>query len=153
YKFTWNPRNVVVAGQGTAKFLQDRQHKYIPYQQLFRQTTSVQAPGYGDFEGYANRDSLSYIDVYGLRGIETMLRGTLRFRGFCEAWNVLVQLGCCDDSFSMENVEHMRHVDFINSFLTASASGSVEEKLHTQLGPCVSEHALKCLKWSGFFDD
>ncbi|MEY4930045.1 MAG: hypothetical protein RI909_769, partial [Bacteroidota bacterium] len=77
YKFTWNPRNVVMAGQGTAKFLQDGHYKSIPYQQLFLRTTPVSVPGYGDYEGYANRDSLKYLETYGLGGIKTILRGTL----------------------------------------------------------------------------
>lgn len=153
YKFTWNPRNVVLAGQGTAKFLQDGLYKYIPYQQLFRQTTPVHVPGLGAFEGYANRNSLSYIDIYGLHGIQTMLRGTLRFHGFCEAWNILVQLGCCDDSFKMERVDQMSHGDFINSFIVDKTSGSVGKKLRAQLGDNVSERALHCLTWSGLFDD
>jgi saccharopine dehydrogenase (NADP+, L-glutamate forming) len=57
YKFTWNPRNVVMAGQGTAKYLQDGSYKYIPYQQLFQRITHVTVPGFGEYEGYANRDS------------------------------------------------------------------------------------------------
>jgi len=93
YKFTWNPRNVVMAGQGTAKFLKDGLYKYIPYQQLFTRITKITVPGYGDYEGYANRDSLKYLETYGLQGIKTMLRGTLRNDGYCSAWNVLVQLG------------------------------------------------------------
>ncbi len=102
YKFTWNPRNVVMAGQGTAKFLQEGQFKFIPYQRLFAQTTPVVVPGFGDYEGYANRDSLKYLETYGLQGIKTMLRGTLRNKGFCNSWNILVQLGCCDDTYQME---------------------------------------------------
>ena len=60
YKFTWNPRNVVLAGQGTAKFLEGGHLRFIPYQQLFARTETLVVPGFGEFEGYANRDSLSY---------------------------------------------------------------------------------------------
>src|SRR5690606_4864088 len=109
YKFTWSPRNVVMAGQGTAKFLEEGQVKYIPYQQLFKRIAHVTVPGYGAYEGYANRDSLKYIDTYALDGIETMLRGTLRNYGFCSAWDVLVQLGCCDDTYTMERGGSMTH--------------------------------------------
>ena len=117
YKFTWNPRNVVMAGQGTAKFLQEGKYKYIPYQQLFKRVTNITVQGYGEYEGYANRDSLKYLETYGLQGIKTMLRGTLRNKGYCSAWNVLVQLGCCDDTYLMEGVDTMTHRDFIDSFL------------------------------------
>ena len=86
YKFTWNSRNVVMAGQSTAKYLDNGDYKYIPYQQLFKRITPVHVPELGDYEGYANRDSLKYISAYGLNSVKTMLRGTLRNKGFCAAW-------------------------------------------------------------------
>ena len=152
YKFTWNPRNVVMAGQSTAKFLQHGQYKYIPYQQLFKRLTPVTVDGLGDFEGYANRDSLQYIDTYGLNGIDTMLRGTLRNKGFCAAWDVLVQLGCCDDSYQMEGVDRMTHRDFINSFLAYDSQLMVEEKLCLACKILPTGPEMKRLRWSGFFD-
>jgi len=153
YKFTWNPRNVVMAGQGTAKFLQDGQYKFIPYQQLFLRTTPVFVPGYGEYDGYANRDSLKYLETYGLKDIKTMLRGTLRNKGFCTTWNVLVQLGCCDDTFQMEGVEHMTHADFINSFLDNQNVTSVEEKLMVVFHLAPQGEEMDRLRWSGFFSN
>lgn len=153
YKFTWNPRNVVMAGQGTAKFLQERKHKYIPYQQLFQRVTKVCVPSFGEYEGYANRDSLKYLETYGLQGIQTMLRGTLRNKGYCNAWNVLVQLGCCDDTYVMEGLSQLTHSDFIDSFLDVHPAFSVEEKILKvfQLSPSGEE--MKRLKWSGLFSN
>jgi saccharopine dehydrogenase-like NADP-dependent oxidoreductase len=153
YKFTWNPRNVVMAGQGTACFLQEGQYKYIPYQQLFKRTTEIHVAGFGDYEGYANRDSLKYMDTYNLRGVKTMLRGTLRNRGYCSAWNVLVQLGCCDDSYRLEGVNAMSHRDFINSFLAYHDQLSVEEKIQRVMNISSDSEEMKRLKWSGFFSD
>jgi saccharopine dehydrogenase-like NADP-dependent oxidoreductase len=153
YKFTWNPRNVVMAGQGTAKFLQGGQYKFIPYQQLFLRTTPVTVPGYGDYEGYANRDSLKYLETYGLQGIKTMVRGTLRNKGYCSAWNVLVQLGCCDDTYLMEGVSAMTHKEFINSFLDFHFSKSVEEKVCSLFSLEQEGEEIKRLRWSGFFSD
>jgi saccharopine dehydrogenase-like NADP-dependent oxidoreductase len=154
YKFTWNPRNVVTAGQSTAKYLHDGSIKYIPYQQLFRRVTPVYVPGYGACEGYANRDSLKYIDTYRLNGIATMLRGTLRNKGFCQAWNVLVQLGCCDDTYQMENVSAMTHASFLDCFLPPVPDcANVEEKLCVHLGLKRSSSEIAMLKWSGFFED
>ncbi len=153
YKFTWNPRNVVVAGQGTAKFIQENQYKFISYQQLFTRTTNVNIPGYGNFQGYANRDSLKYLETYGLNGVKTLLRGTLRNEGFCSAWNILVQLGCTDDSYQMENVSTMTHRDFINSFLPYDDTEMVEGKLLSRFNLDESGPEMMKLKWSGFFDD
>jgi len=153
YKFTWNPRNVVMAGQGTAKFLKDGLYKYIPYQQLFTRITKITVPGYGDYEGYANRDSLKYLETYGLQGIKTMLRGTLRNEGYCSAWNVLVQLGCCDDTYTMESVDQLTHAGFINSFLGAVEGESVEEKICSVFGLKDTGGEIKRLRWSGLFSD
>lgn len=152
YKFTWNPRNVVMAGQGTAKFLQAGHFKYIPYQQLFKRTTRINVPALGNYEGYANRDSLKYIDTYGLSGIETMIRGTLRNEGFCSAWNVFVQLGCCDDSYEMEAVKTMTHAAFLNSFLP-DGPVPIEQKISGHSLLQLDGHEVNFLKWAGLFDN
>jgi len=134
YKFTWNPRNVVVAGQGgAAKFLQEGTYKYIPYHKLFRRTEFLNIDGHGKFEAYANRDSLKYIKDYGLDNILTMYRGTIRKVGFSRAWNMFVQLGMTDDSYSMEGSETMSYRDFTNAFLAYNPNDSVELKLRSYL--------------------
>lgn len=153
YKFTWNPRNVVMAGQGTAKFKQENQYKFISYPQLFTRTTNVQIPKYGNFQGYANRNSLKYMDTYGLNGVKTMLRGTLRNEGFCSAWNILVQLGCTDDTYQMEEVNKMTHRNFINSFLPYDDVEMVEGKLIARFGLEASSAEMEKLKWSGLFNN
>lgn len=135
YKFTWNPRNVVVAGQGgAAKFLQEGQFKYIPYHRLFRRTEFLDVDGYGRFEGYANRDSLKYQEAYGLEDAKTLYRGTMRRVGYSRAWHVFVQLGMTDDSYVIEDSENMSYRDFVNAFLPYSPTDSVELKFR---------HALK----------
>ena len=134
YKFTWNPRNVVLAGQGgAAKFIQEGTYKYIPYHKLFRRTEFLNINGSGKFEAYANRDSLKYRSVYGLDDIPTMYRGTIRKVGFSRAWNIFIQLGMTDDSYTIENSENMSYRDFVNLFLAYSPSDSVELKLRSYL--------------------
>ena len=130
YKFTWNPRNVVLAGQGgAAMFIQEGTYKYIPYNKLFRRTEFMEVEGYGRFEGYANRDSLKYRSVYGLDNALTLYRGTLRRVGYSKSWNMFVTLGMTDDSYAMENSETMSYRDFTNSFLPYHPTDSVELKL------------------------
>tara|TARA_R110002072_G_scaffold189262_2_gene346291 strand:+ start:82 stop:1452 length:1371 start_codon:yes stop_codon:yes gene_type:complete len=134
YKFTWNPRNVVLAGQGgAAMFIQEGTYKYIPYHKLFRRTEFLTLNGNGKFEAYANRDSLKYRSVYGLEDIPTMYRGTIRKVGFSRAWNIFVQLGMTDDTYTIEGSEHMSYRDFVNLFLAYSPSDSVELKLRSYL--------------------
>ena len=134
YKFTWNPRNVVLAGQGgAAMFIQEGTYKYIPYTKLFRRTEFLKVNGGGDFEAYANRDSLKYRSVYGLNDIPTMYRGTIRKIGFSRAWDIFIQLGMTDDSYTIEASENMSYRDFMNLFLGYSPSDSVELKLRSYL--------------------
>ncbi|MGJ8759103.1 MAG: saccharopine dehydrogenase family protein [Polaribacter sp.] len=133
YKFTWNPRNVVLAGQGgAAMFIQESTYKYIPYHKLFRRTEFLKIND-SNFEAYANRDSLKYRSVYGLDNIPTMYRGTIRKVGFSRAWNIFVQLGMTDDSYTIEDSENMSYRDFVNLFLAYSPSDSVELKLRSYL--------------------
>jgi saccharopine dehydrogenase-like NADP-dependent oxidoreductase len=130
YKFTWAPRNVVLAGQGgAAKFIQEGTYKYIPYCNLFRRTEFLEVEGYGKFEAYSNRDSLKYRTIYGLDKILTLYRGTVRRVGFSKAWNMFVQLGMTDDSYIMENSENMSYRQFVNSFLPYHPTDSVEIKM------------------------
>lgn len=135
YKFTWAPRNVVLAGQGgAAKFLQEGTYKYIPYHKLFRRTEFLEVEGYGKFEGYANRDSLKYRSVYGLDDILTLYRGTIRRVGYSRAWNTFVQLGMTDDTYIIDDSENISYREFTNLFLPYHPSDSVEIKLRLQLG-------------------
>lgn len=134
YKFTWNPRNVVVAGQGgVAKFIQEGKYKYIPYNRLFRRTEFIEVQDYGKFEVYANRNSLKYKSIYKLDNALTLYRGTIRRVGFSKAWNMFVQLGLTDDSYIMENTMEMSYRDFVNSFLPYSPTDSVELKFRHNL--------------------
>jgi saccharopine dehydrogenase-like NADP-dependent oxidoreductase len=154
YKFTWNPRNVVLAGQGgAAKFVQEGMYKYIPYHKLFRRTEFISIEGYGKFEGYANRDSLKYRSVYGLQNIPTIYRGTLRRPGFCRAWDMFVQLGATDDSYIMDNTETMTHREFINSFLAYNPWDSVELKLRHYLKIDQDDPIWEKLEWLGIFEN
>lgn len=153
YKVTWNPRNVVLAGQGTVKFIRNNRYKYIPYHGLFRRLERVYVKGVGEFDGYANRDSLKYRTYYQLENIPTLFRGTLRYSGFCEAWDVFVQLGMTDDSYFLEGLENMTYRDFVNTYLVYEKRASVEQKLakHLHLDP--DGEVMQKLKWLGVFSN
>jgi len=154
YKFTWNPRNVVLAGQGgAAKFIQEGSYKYIPYHKLFRRTEFLEIEGYGKFEGYANRDSLNYREAYGLHNALTLYRGTMRRVGFSKAWNMFVQLGMTDDSYSIENSKGMSYRKFTNLFLPYSPTDSVELKLRHYLKIDQDDSKWEMLSEINLFDD
>lgn len=153
YKFTWNPRNVVLAGKDGARFLHNGKFKYIPYQKLFQRIETIKVPKLGEFEVYGNRDSLMYRETYGLRYLETMFRGTIRRPGFCEAWNTFVQLGATDDSYIMEKTDEMTHREFINSFMAYRVDIPVEEKLALYLNIERNSKMMERLRWLGIFED
>lgn len=149
YKFTWNPRNVIIAGQGgAAKYLEDNQEKYIPYHKLFTRLESICVKN-SNYEGYANRNSLNYQNIYGLNNVETLLRGTLRKKGFAKAWNVLVQLGMTDDSYKVSSKTYQ---EFTASFLAAS-SLSIRENLAKYLNLDVNSETIKKIAWLGLFEN
>ena len=153
YKFTWNPRNVVLAGQGgLATFIVNNEYKYIPYHRLFGRLFPINIEGFGDFEGYANRDSLSYRSTYGIDNIPTIFRGTLRRKDFCTAWNVFVELGMTDNSLPMENSEQLTPRNFINAFLPYRENQSVEDKFKSFLGE-TRLHLYERFEWLGLFDN
>ena len=148
YKFTWNPRNVVLAGQGTAQYIDSGKYKYIPYGQLFKRTDTVNVLNYGQFEAYANRDSLSYREVYKLNDIPTLFRGTLRKPGYSEAWDLFVQMGMTDDSYEMD-VSGMNYSDFFNSFIDVR-NRDIKSYLKSHFR--VSDDVISKVEWLGFFN-
>jgi len=129
YKFTWNPRNVVLAGQGSAACYRERNElKYLPYHRLFQRLDQIEIEGYGQFEGYVNRDSLNYLETYHIHNVPTIFRGTLRRPPYCEAWDVFVQLGMTDDAYIMKGSAQLTPRQFLNAFLPFETGVSVEEK-------------------------
>lgn len=153
YKFTWNPRNVVLAGQGVAQFIENGQYKFIPYHRLYSRARTFSVLNYGDFEMYPNRDSLSYRNVYDLNDIQTLIRGTLRKAGYCKAWNVFVQLGATDDTYKIPESENLTNRSFINSFLAYDSKLSVEEKIKKEVAEANDPIVFEKLRWLGIFED
>jgi saccharopine dehydrogenase-like NADP-dependent oxidoreductase len=154
YKFSWNPRNVILAGQGTAKYIEKKRYRYIPYNRLFRQIEHIQVDGFSSFDGYANRDSLAYRKIYGLENIPTMLRGTLRQEGFCEAWNVFVQLGLTDDSYVVEDSDQLTYRQLMEAFLPSDVAGdSVKSKLAAFMRVNENSEVIDKISWTGILDN
>ncbi|WP_291788437.1 saccharopine dehydrogenase C-terminal domain-containing protein [Cecembia sp.] len=152
YKFTWNPRNVVLAGQGMSRFIRNGKYKFIPYHMLFRRLEKVHFDEVGGFDAYPNRDSLTYRKIYGLQDIPTLLRGTLRRTGFCGSWDVFVQLGMTDDTFEMDLPDGFTAREFINAFLPFHASKTIEEKIY-ELLPSVNAKIMEKIKWLGLLEE
>jgi saccharopine dehydrogenase-like NADP-dependent oxidoreductase len=130
YKFSWNPRNVILAGQpGPARYLANGVVRYIPYQRLFQEVIPFEIAGFGKLEGYANRDSVPYREQYGLQQVKTLLRGTLRYPGYASAWHVLVWLGLTNDQLKLQQTHKLRFRDFLLAFLPPDPAPTVKESL------------------------
>lgn len=150
YKFSWNPRNVVLAGQGTAQFIEEGKLKFIPYNRLYTQICTIDVDGYGQFDAYANRDSIGYQKPYGLESAKDMLRGTLRMPGYCKAWNVFVKLGLTDDSYKIKVSDKFTYTDLINSFLPAGTE-STKDKLIAFMGNDIDKDVIAKLDYLELF--
>ena len=154
YKFTWNPRNVVKAGQGSpAKFIEKGKYKYVPYYRLFDNTETINIDKMGEFEVYPNRDSLKYRKLYNLEDIQTMKRGTIRKVGFSKSWNMLIKLGLTDDSYRISNSKNMSIREFTNCFLPFDPNKSVEKKIQKELKIKSYNEEMKKLKAINLFND
>jgi saccharopine dehydrogenase-like NADP-dependent oxidoreductase len=151
YKFTWNPKNVVLAGQSAAKFKQGGIYKYVPPTRIFAEFETLNLGKYGTYDAYLNRDSLGYIKPYGLETADTVLRGTLRGVGYCEAWDVIATLGLTDDTYMVEHEENLSWKLFTESFLPAGVS--LLDFVKTSSGKGDYKEIYKKLEWLGLMSD
>jgi saccharopine dehydrogenase-like NADP-dependent oxidoreductase len=152
YKFTWNPRNVVLAGQATAKYLEGGMLKLIPPSRIFSQIKTIKVKGHGSFDAYANRDSLGYIEPYGISSAQTVLRGTLRGAGFCESWQQLVSLGLTDDSYELIQPKTLTYREWLCSLVPHANKKNLEEQICIFLNLRKSSKAFKNMQWLGLFE-
>ena len=98
YKISWNPRNIVLAGQSGAVYKENNQIKTIDYSNLFDCCNEIVFDGLEGLAFYPNRDSLSYIPIYKLPDTATFLRTTLRHVDFFKGWNAVVHAGLTNDT-------------------------------------------------------
>jgi saccharopine dehydrogenase (NADP+, L-glutamate forming) len=152
YKFSWNPRNVILAGQGTAKYLENDRLKFKPYSRLFREPDSIRFANGTLYDGYPNRDSLSYKEIYGLNEIKTMVRGTLRHTGYCRAWNIFVQLGLTDDSYTFPLSDSTTYFDFFEAFLPGKGD-NLKSRLLEFMGSDYEAESVEKILWTGITEN
>jgi saccharopine dehydrogenase (NADP+, L-glutamate forming) len=157
YKFSWNPRNVVLAGQSTAKYIHNNQYHYVPYQRLFAEAETVEILGMGEYEIYPNRDSLSYRHAYSLENVPTILRATIRAKGFSRAWNVFVQLGMTDDSYPLEGSAKMTYRQYFEAFLPPVLHAQNKKNINSTLGEMfylqANDPIFAQLQWLDIYSD
>ncbi|MBZ0181847.1 MAG: saccharopine dehydrogenase NADP-binding domain-containing protein [Melioribacteraceae bacterium] len=154
YCITWNPRNVVMAGESGALYKEQGKQKVISYQQVFNRTWEVDIEGVGTFEAYPNRDSLIYEKIFNVKKTETMVRATLRYPGWGETWAQIVKLGLPTENFKIPNLHQKTYAEYIDMFLPLNISGTkIETKTANYLGISPTGKIMNNLRWLGLFSD
>ena len=149
YKFSWSPRGVVLAGRNSAQYLKDGAKVEIPSADLFTHTWNLQFDGVGSLTAYPNRDSMPYREIYGLKDVETLYRGTLRYPGWCETWKALVDLGY----LNLDERNDLAGKTFAQ--LTLELAGAKENPREAVAQKCSiqDEAVLDRMAWLGLFSD
>ncbi len=151
YKFSWSPRGVLAAGKNAARWLEAGRVVDVPGDELFEHGAPYDVPELGRLEVYPNRDSTSYMATYGLEGVRTMFRGTLRYPGWCETLDAVARLGLLDDRARGWH-RGTTHEEFMDAF-AAPGAGSVAERVAARLGLPPDGAVMERLRWAGLFSD
>ncbi|MCF7912996.1 MAG: saccharopine dehydrogenase NADP-binding domain-containing protein [Candidatus Cloacimonetes bacterium] len=153
YKFSWAPKGVLIAAGNNAQYLRDGEIVDVPGKNLFSHYWLVDIPGMGTYEAYPNRDSLSYIETYGLEGIKTIYRGTFRNISHCETWYSLAQLGFFNKDGEVFDTRNMSVSEFIKTKMLGLAKDDcLKCAIAKKLNLNDSSIVLKKFQWLGFFD-
>ena len=152
YKFSWSPTGVILAGKNSARYLENGKKVEVDGPDLFGHYFPLEIEGAGKLEAYPNRDSLGYIELYGLEGISTMYRGTLRNPGWCDAWKTMVDIGLLDQT-ERDDLKGMTYKRFMGSLLPGKPKDGVEEAVAKKAGRDPGAEPIKKLSWLGLFSD
>ena len=150
YKLSWSPRGVLLAGRNDAHFLRDGKDLVIPGPELFDNYEIMEVPGMGKFEGYPNRDSTSYIDIYNISETKTMLRGTFRNPGWCATLKKIADLGLLE--LDEPVFENMTYADMMRKLID-SKNGDLPGAVAEAAGLKKSDPIISRLDWLGLFND
>lgn len=152
YVISWNPRNVVMAGENGAQYLEEGKIKIIPFYNVFQHTWSVDVPGIGVMEAYPNRDSLYYQKQYGFEDADTVIRGTLRYPGWSETWFNIVRLGLPNETLPIPGLANLSYAELTEMFLPADTqTGDLEQRVANFLHISPTGQIMEKLRWLGLF--
>lgn len=152
YKFSWSPRGVLLAGRNDARYLEDGQVVEVPNRRLFATRHTVPVEGVGDLEAYPNRDSLPYIQLYGIPEARTMYRGTLRYPGWCETWQKFVELGLLDLT-EREDLVGMTYRQLLAHLIGRPETSDLRRDLAVHLNLPEDSPVLDRFEWLGLLSD
>lgn len=151
YKFSWSPIGVLLAGKNSAQYFMDNKEVSIPAKELFQNYKTILIEGLGEFEGYPNRDSLPYIDLYGIQTTRTMLRGTLRNKGWCKTMKKIGDLGLLDQE--EKNWSGLSYKNFLRKLMNDPEEKDTRKALSANLNIPVDSDILDRLEWLNLLSD
>ncbi len=152
YKFSWSPRGVLMAGRNAAKWLEDGKLVEVPGEDLFLNHWPLDVQGVGTLESYPNRDSMGYIALYGLEGVETMFRGTLRYAGWCVAIKQLVDLGWLDMT-ERDDLVGKTYGQVMWQLLGQEPGGDLKAAIAGKLGVSADHDGIERMAFVGLLGD
>ncbi|WP_321995301.1 saccharopine dehydrogenase C-terminal domain-containing protein [Draconibacterium orientale] len=150
YKFSWSPKGVIMAGNNGAKFLKDGEIVELPTEKLFKDPLKIDFPEVGEMEVYPNRNSLAYIDIYGLKDVTTMYRGTFRYPDWCEIMDAMKTLGLF--TFEKQNFAGKTYKKVMARQLEVYPA-NIKEKVAERLRLPIDSPAIRAMEWLGLFSD
>jgi saccharopine dehydrogenase-like NADP-dependent oxidoreductase len=151
YKFSWSPKGVVMAGNNDAKYMKEGKIVNIPTEDLFKNPLRIDFPNVGLLEVYPNRDSISYMDIYGIPEVKTIERGTFRYPGWCETLDLMKKLNLI--SYDKVKLEGKTYAQFISMQIGASDATGIRQKVADYAGVKADAYALDAMEWLGFFSN
>lgn len=151
YKFSWSPIGVLLAGKNSAQYLKEGQQIFIPPQDLFDNYLIINIEGLGEFEGYPNRNSLPYIELYGIKSTKTMLRGTLRNKGWCSTIKKIVDLGLLEEE--EKDWTGLTYKDFLRKLMNDPAEEDIKKALSAHLSIEENSDIIQRFEWLGLLGD
>ncbi|MDN5202327.1 saccharopine dehydrogenase C-terminal domain-containing protein [Fulvivirgaceae bacterium BMA10] len=149
YKFSWSPRGVVMAGNNDATFLKDGETITIPTEDLFKKPLQINFPEIGDMEVYPNRDSLDYINIYGIPKVKTMYRGTFRYRNWCSSLDGLKALNLT--SYQEMDLTGKSYADFVAEVSGLDTSSDIKSQVARKLDLNEGNEVVEAMEWLGLF--
>lgn len=152
YKFSWNPKNIITAGVGGAKFLQNGKEVDVPYDKIFDNNKKIKVEGLGSLAYYPNRDSLRYLDLYDVPEIKTFIRATLRHPGFCKGWQAVINLGLTDEQDQSIDKDGT-YAGWLKSKTAYNNGVSLPEHIARKLQVDPGDKVIGMLEWLGLFDE
>jgi saccharopine dehydrogenase-like NADP-dependent oxidoreductase len=152
YKFSWNPRNIITAGFGGAKYLNQGSEVDVPYEKMFENNKKVKITDLGQLAYYPNRDSLRYLDIYEIPDVQTFMRATLRHPDFCKGWQTLLLLGLTsqDDTFDTKG---QTYASWLKNKTGHTNGITLKKHVAGKLKIAENDKSLSMLEWLGLFDE